>query len=303
MKPSLPENFRLSPSGLSSWRSCRRRWWFHYVEQLPPGEPGVEAVAGTFVHAVLHDLLGDEPAERTLERAREHAGRLWDWFLTEPAWTGLGDADRVPMDFKARCWNLLLTYFMAEDPMRVRVVDREFGLEVDLGGVPFRGYVDRLADSDDGLVVTDYKTGKPPEPGKPWTADNRREKLLQVLLYGAGVREASGATPGRVRLLYFTMIDGRRVTDEIARNTTDEDFDEVVDGLGASWSQMLQAVEAGVMPEPSTGALCAWCPYVALCPEGTAEVLDRWGRTKSNGDPMVRDDAPAVALLGLVRPK
>jgi putative RecB family exonuclease len=50
-----------------------------------------------------------------------------------------------------------------EDPQQVHEIGLELRLEVAVGDLTLRGIIDRLElDADGGLVVTDYKTGRPP---------------------------------------------------------------------------------------------------------------------------------------------
>ena len=63
--------------------------------------------------------------------------------------------------------------------------------------MPFRGIVDRLDEEGDGLVVTDYKSGKAP------SARFRRGRLDQVLLYAAAVEQATGEKLNELTELYY----------------------------------------------------------------------------------------------------
>ena len=137
----------------------------------------------------------------------------------------------------------------------------EQDVRADLGGVPFRGIVDRLEDEGDGLVVTDYKSGKAPSPRY------RRDRLDQVLLYAAAVQAATGETPVRARLLYL----GQR---PVGIDVTQPELDGVVEKLAATWAAINEACSSDAF-EPRTGPLCGWCPYVERCPEGAKEVARR----------------------------
>jgi putative RecB family exonuclease len=157
------------------------------------------------------------------------------------------------------------------------VAATEQRLEVHLGGVPFRGVVDRVERAADGLVVTDYKSGRLPPPAY------RADKLEQVLLYAAAVAAAGEEPPGRARLLYL----GAEVIDvETSASTTRA----AVDRLRARWDEVQECVAGDRFPARA-GPLCAWCPYVGRCPEGEREV----GRRSAAG--LVPPDAPARRLV------
>ena len=153
----------------------------------------------------------------------------------------------------------------------------EHEVQVEIGPVPFRGIIDRVDVFDEGLVVSDYKSGKAP------AERFRHRPLKQVLLYAAALEAHTGQRPIGARLLYLgqrTM--GIRVTD---RNLT-----AAKDELAGTWESLNTDCESGEFAA-STGPLCAWCPFLAACPEGQAEVRER----DAAGN--VRADAPGLAVI------
>ena len=65
-----------------------------------------------------------------------------------------------------------------------------------LGSVPFRGVIDRVEVEADGLAISDYKSGRAPNPRFA------EERLSQVLLYAAAVEAELGPlAEKRLRLL------------------------------------------------------------------------------------------------------
>ena len=148
-----------------------------------------------------------------------------------------------------------------------------------MGGVPFFGIVDRLDSASDGLVVTDYKTGKAPRPG------DVPEKLDQVLLYAAAVEDQRGERPSRGRLYFL----GNQV---VETPVTNEGLDDSVSRFSETWTEVGRACTDDEF-HAKVGPLCGWCPYVADCVEGASEVRSRAGKGR------LRADAPARALLGL----
>ena len=143
----------------------------------------------------------------------------------------------------------------------------------------FYGIVDRLDGDGDGLVITDYKSGKAPR-----SAD-RPKSLDQVLLYAAAVEDSMGERPDRARLLYLgAEILETAVSDDLLASTTSR-FAEAWHEVGAACSDD----RFNTRPGP----LCGWCPYADLCDDGRAEVERRVSAGR------MRDDAPARALLGL----
>ncbi|MEC7968155.1 MAG: PD-(D/E)XK nuclease family protein [Actinomycetota bacterium] len=269
--PKAPR--RLSPSGAGTFEQCPRRWRLRYVERLPD-PPGEAALAGSFAHRVLELLMQRDPHERTVEIAKAIARAEWPGVEADPDFRALGFDETGSKHFRWKAWQAIEGLWALEDPKAVDVRATEHDVEADLGGVPFRGIVDRLDEEGDGLVVTDYKSGKAP------SARFRRGRLDQVLLYAAAVEQATGEMPVQARLLYL----GQR---PVGIKVTREEIDSVVDKLAGTWAAINTACDTDEF-EPRTGPLCGWCPYVDRCPEGTKEVAKR----------QAKKDADVAAMRG-----
>ena len=231
-----------------------------YVERLPD-PPGEAALAGSFAHRVLELLMQRSPEGRTVDAAREIARDEWPAVENDRDYRALGFDAAAGKAFRWKAWKAVEGLWALEDPQAVEVRATEQDVRADLGGVPFRGIVDRLEDEGDGLVVTDYKSGKAPSPRY------RQDRLDQVLLYAAAVQAATGETPVRARLLYL----GQR---PVGIDVTQPELDGVVEKLAATWAAINEACSSDAF-EPRTGPLCGWCPYVERCPEGAKEVARR----------------------------
>src|SRR5580704_2068429 len=189
----------LSPSSMATWRQCPRRFFYDKILRIET-ETGEPAVCGSFVHLVLEHLMGRPPSERTTDVARLIAGEVWPTFVADPdsrfAELDLdGDATRA---FKHRAWAGITGYFCIEDPTAVEVVGTEQEVRAELGGAPVYGIIDRIDQGAEGLVVTDYKSGKAPR----WD-DEREEKLGQLRTYAA-MLEANGRHVSELRLLFVS---------------------------------------------------------------------------------------------------
>ena len=203
-------------------------------------------------------------AERTRETAKLIARREWPETEAEDDYAALELDDEGGRRFRWKAWQAIEGLWKLEDPGAVDVHATEMDVEAELGGVPFRGIVDRLEVEGDGFVVSDYKSGRAPSPRF------RQGRLEQVLLYAAAAEQVLGETPVRARLLYL----GQRT---IGTDVTPAALDQVVEKLAGTWAGITTACETDEF-EPRTGPLCAWCAYVEHCPEGTAEVAGRDAR-------------------------
>ena len=273
-EPFVPTH--LSPSSASLYKECPRKWKFRYLDRLPdpPGEP---ALAGTFAHRVLELLLQLPASERTVESARKLARQAWPEIERDPDFSALALTEEQAKAFRWRGWLAIEGLWKLEDPCEVEVHATEHDISVSIDGVPFRGIIDRVDHSDAGLVIVDYKSGRAPSPRFVG------ERLTQVLLYAAAMAELTGQRPVRAQLVYL----GQRV---VETDVNDETLGPAVQMLTRTWDSLLSDLDSESFAA-STGPLCAWCPFLANCPEGIVEVGER--HTAGN----VRLDAPGLQIL------
>lgn len=221
---------------------------------------------GTFVHEVLEVLMA-LPAEDRTEATMEG--------IATGMWTAM---DRSLLLDDASAWkiksHLAIAYNLLEPPIQ-DVRGREVKLNGELGGVEILGFADLLLARWKGLEVVDYKTGSAPEKGKPWTTRNEEEKLLQLRLYAAYLREI-GHTVSKVSLFFLGERSG-----VVSRPATDEDLDAAVDILVQTRNEM---EDARGVPEPNSGPLCGWCDFLGICEEGQRAVRVRISKGKNVPD-------------------
>src|SRR5690606_7598952 len=115
------------------------------------------------VHRALELLFGDEPEQRTPDRARECLATALEEMAEHPDYAALELSESDAAAFAADAAVMVERYFTLEDPRAIRPVGLELMLEAELGSLVVRGIIDRLEEDADGqLVVTDYKTGRAP---------------------------------------------------------------------------------------------------------------------------------------------
>ena len=271
VRPAPPE--RLSPSGAATFDQCPRRWRFRYVERMPD-PPGIDALVGTFAHRVLELLMQQVPGRRTKDEARRIARTIWPEVSCSEDYRDLELSDDEARDFRWRGWRAIEGLWELEDPVEVDVTATEEHLSVVLNGVPFRGVVDRLEREPDGLVVSDYKSGR--APGIRYA----QERLQQVLLYAAAVGEQAGEVPVRARLLYL----GQKI---VSTATSPAEIEGAVGQLSSTWNAIVEACDIDDF-EARPGPLCNYCAYAEHCPQGQAEITRRTARRTAEDENLMR---------------
>ena len=250
---ALPLPNSLTPSKVASFKDCALAFRFSTIDRLPE-PPSPWATKGVLVHRALELLFCEPPAGRTLPAALSCLAEARAELATDPEFVGLGlDADAEGR-FSAEAENLLRGYFELEDPTRVHPIGLELRLEVQLGSLTLRGVIDRLdLDPDGGLVVTDYKTGKPPGIA------HEQSRLGGVHFYAFLCEQFLGRRPARIQLLYLSEPVA------IVAQPSDQSIRGLEQRALAIWKAVERAcADDDFRPHPSP--LCEWCSFREFCP-------------------------------------
>lgn len=249
----------LSPSRASDFKQCPQLFKFKSIDKIE-SPPTIFQARGTTAHLALQRLFDLPGPEREPQR-------LYDLFRA--AWMEIKDED-YPGLFESvddeRAWgieslNVLANYFSVEDPRTLEPLDRELDMLEDLDGIVIRGILDRMEETDDGLVITDYKTGKaPPER----FAD---KAFFALRIYALLIRHRTGVTPDGLKLIYLTGPTVYQVPVDNAQ------LDTMDTQLRSLWATINTAIETDNFP-PQTSRLCDWCSYQEICPAFVAEQPD-----------------------------
>jgi putative RecB family exonuclease len=254
-----------SPTRLSTYLQCPRKYDFQYLKKLPT-KPSPHLDRGSNVHAALRDWLRLPPADRTWERMVDLYRAAWR--ANMPYFRDRRDELRDELRDWGERGKAMLRRFVDETPPDLEPLAIEKWVGIDFGDIEVRGKVDRVDALPDGsLRVVDYKTGRfPKDPTR------ERAKDLAAAVYARGAStNFVGAPVADVEYLYldtmerltFTIDDAWQAQREMAVATL---------ARGA-----LDAEKSGNLP-PTPSPLCGWCDFKARCPEGQAFLDARAGR-------------------------
>jgi RecB family exonuclease len=264
--------YACTPTRLSTWLECPRRYRMNYLDRPPPpkGPPWAHNSLGASVHNALAGWWRLPRGQRTVQAAGD---------LLERGWIGEGFADDAQSArHRGRARQMVEGYVSGLDPASEPLgVERTVAAKSDL--IAFSGRIDRLdGRRGDGLtdgrelVVVDYKTGR-----HVLTVDDARASLplaLYALAAGRVMRrpclrvELHHLPTGRVLAWQHTpdSLDRQlRRAEDIAAEcaAADERFGTGPEQRGAE-----------VFP-PRPGPGCGWCDFRAQCPEGSRAAAPR----------------------------
>lgn len=261
-----PRRPALSPSRAGDFKQCPLLYRLRAVDRIPEA-PSRAQVKGTLVHAALEALFGLPQGERVPERALDLVGPAWDRVLADsPELVDLVAPEELPV-FLDEARALVRTYYRLEDPTRFSPRSCEVLVEAEVaGGVPLRGFVDRVDVAPTGEVrVVDYKTGKSPGPLGEAAA------MFQLKFYALVLLRTDGVVPTQLKLLYLK--DGQ----QLVYAPHEEELLRFERTLAAIWKAIVAAGRSGQFP-PKPSKLCGWCDHKQRCPSfgGTPPEYPGW---------------------------
>jgi RecB family exonuclease len=267
-----------TPTRLSAWLDCPRRYRMTYLDRPPPpkGPPWAHNSVGASVHNALAGWWRLPPAGRTVAAA----GRLVD-----RGWIDEGFADETQSArYRERAIDMVEGYVARLDPADEPVgIERTVATRTEV--IALSGRIDRLdarpSETNTGthpeagteLVVVDYKTGR-----HLLTVDDVRGSMA-LALYALAAARVLRRPCYRVELHHLPsgqVLAWSHTDESLARHLGRA---EVIAQECAAADELMRD---GLPPErydevfpPRPSASCGWCDYLRHCPEGGAAAVTR----------------------------
>jgi len=283
----LPQRlYACTPTRLTTWLDCPRRYRFAYLErpQPPKGPPWAHNSLGSAVHLALAGWYRLDQPRRTPAAAGALLDEVW-------MHDGFRDADQSA-HWRARAREMVTRYAATLDPaLEPLGVERTVATRTPVLAV--FGRVDRLdsrqVDGAEQLVVVDYKSGK-----RLLTAYDARSSLA-LALYALAVTRMFRKPCLRVELHHLPTGDvvAHDHTPEGLRRHLDraESVGEEAGAADAAFRDGLAADDLDRRFPARVSPSCRWCDFVRVCPEGKAAFgpAQPW---EALGDPVTTDAVP-----------
>jgi len=256
--------FSCTPTRLTTWQDCPRRYRFNYVDRPTPpkGPPWAHNSVGSSAHNALRAWWDLPVAYRTPESAGNILERDW---LED----GFRDAEQSAL-WRAKVRSMVESYVATLDPYdEPRGVERVVATRTDR--VAVQGRVDRIdlrpvGDSRRELVVVDYKTGR----RAPDTHDVRSS--LALALYVLAARRTLREDCNRVELHHLPtgrVVAWEHTEESLARHLRRaEAIAGEASAAEATAKSMSDEAELEAAFPARPGPQCGWCDFSRHCSEG-----------------------------------
>jgi RecB family exonuclease len=269
-----------TPTRLSAWLDCPRRYRMSYLDRPPPpkGPPWAHNSLGASIHNALAGWWRLPLPQRTVAAAGT---------LVDRGWIDEGFADETQsVRQRERAIAMVERYVDGLDPADEPLgVERTVATRTDK--IAVSGRIDRLdtrpAEPEDTppaatqsptphptateLVVVDYKTGR-----HLLTTDDARSSMA-LALYALAAERALRRPCRRVELHHLPtgeILAWSHTEESLARHL--RRAEDIAEECAAADAQMRDGLPPDRYDEvfpPRPGPSCAWCDYRRHCPEGT----------------------------------
>ena len=236
-----------SATRLDTYLTCKRKYYYNYVLNLKAKEEE-EINEGLFLHKLLENLFKDRTHFETKEEMKSQIDRLLDELL---------ETTSSKIAYSKLLWKERLKEFIEAqiDHFKAgwRVVEREKHIIGSIGGINFKGVVDRIDQDVTGTFVLDYKSGSIAEANRT----KNLEKLtdFQMSIYSELLKDKFKD----LKLAFVEIFNGK-ITEITALEEKRELLYEIIDELKATKEVVAYRCE--------DVSKCQYCDYTLLCGRG-----------------------------------
>jgi RecB family exonuclease len=259
-----------TPTRLSAWLDCPRRYRMTYLDRPPPpkGPPWAHNSLGACIHSALAGWWRLPLARRTVAAAGTLVDRGW---IDE----GFADAAQSAR-YRQQAIDMVERYVARLDPADEPAgVERTVATRTDK--IAVSGRIDRLdtrpGEAGTELVVVDYKTGR-----HLLTVDDARSSMA-LALYALAAGRALRRPCLRVELHHLPsgqVLAWSHSEPSLARHL--RRAEDIAQECAAADELMREGLPAERYDEifpPQPSVACGWCDYLQHCREGAAAAVAR----------------------------
>jgi len=236
-----------SATRLNTYLSCKRKYYYNYVQNLKAKEEE-ELNEGLFLHKLLDNLFKNRSHFESQEEMQSQIDKLLDELLetssAKIAYSKLLWKEKLKALIEAQIYHFKAGW---------RVVEREKHIIGSIGGINFKGVVDRIDQDSTGTYVLDYKSGSIKEANRT----KNLEKLtdFQMSIYSELLKDKFRD----LKLAFVEIFNGN--TSEI---TALEEKTELLYGI----IDELKATKEVIAERCDDVSRCQYCDYTLLCERG-----------------------------------
>ena len=237
-----------SATRLKSFLTCRRKYYYRYEQKLKPKEDD-EINEGQFLHKMLENLFKEQPFFSSIDEMKSSIDRLIDKLLKTSS---------PKIAYSKLLWREKLKKFISNQVNHFktgwRVSEREKHIVGEIGGIRFKGVVDRVDQTDTNTMILDYKSGSLKEANRT----KNLEKLtdFQMSIYHELLKDSYS----NIELAFVELFDRGEIVPITLLEEKNQLLFETIEEL-----KSMRTLIAERCDEVSR---CQYCEFTLLCERG-----------------------------------
>jgi inactivated superfamily I helicase/RecB family exonuclease len=237
-----------SASRLKTFLDCKRKYYYRYIQRIQAKQEE-ELNEGAFLHSLLDHLHRENKSYASKEEMQKQIDILLDRLLPfEDAQT----------NYKKLLWKEKLKGFVESQIAHFKsgwkVVEREKEFQGDIGGLKFKGRIDRIDQNATHTLVLDYKSGSTKEAQKTKNIETLND--LQMSIY----QQMLSSKYQNINLAFVKLFENGEIEEITALEEKNERLAEVIVELKKTKSFVAEKCE--------DLQKCKWCEFTLMCGRG-----------------------------------
>lgn len=237
-----------SASRLKTYLTCKRKYYYRYIQKLQ-AKPEEELNEGAFLHTLLDHLHREQDSYHSVEEMQKNIDKLLDALLPY---------EDAKIDYQKLLWKAKLRGFVASQVAHFnagwKVVEREIEFQSTIGGLRFKGRIDRIDQNTTHTLVLDYKSGSTKEAQKTKNFETLTD--LQMSIY----HQMLSSKYQNIQLAFVKLFEEGEIEEITALEEKNERLAEVIIELKQTKSFVAEKCEDLQQ--------CKWCEFALMCGRG-----------------------------------
>ena len=249
----LVENFDAfaitwSASRLKTYLECKRKYYYRYLQKLQPKQDD-ELNEGAFLHSLLDHLHRENDSYTTKEEMQKNIDVLLDKLLP---------FDDASTNYKKLLWKAKLKGYIVSEiehfKAQWKVAEREKEFSGEIGGLTFKGRIDRIDQNATQTLVLDYKSGSTKEAQKTKNLDTLNDLQMGIYYHLLSPKYQN------ITLAFVKLFEGGEIEEITALEEKNERLLEVIIEL--------KQTKGFVAEKCEDLQRCKWCEFTLMCGRG-----------------------------------
>jgi len=242
------EDITWSASRLKTYLECKRKYYYRYIQKIEAKEDD-ELNEGSFLHSVLEQVHEKKDHYTSYNELESALYKQID---------GLLPMDDAKSAYRKLLWKEKLKGYIEKQVAHFeaewRVIHREKEFKGQIGGLNFKGRIDRIDQNDTDTLVLDYKSGNVDKEPKKLNPEKITDFQMSIYL------QLLAGKYQNISLAFLKILDGG----EMQEVTLLEERNELLEEHIAT----LKQTKRFVAQKCEDLQKCKWCEFTLMCGRG-----------------------------------